>query len=183
MNDFEELINRVAVASAASDLLQPPVSAAELDAAQRTLGFRLHPLLAALYRGVGNGGFGPAGSVLPLSGGPEADWETSVVKGYVDRIPPEGSETWWSWPEGVVPVLDRGCAVFTCVDCHSDDGTVLLFDPHTISGQDLSKAWFVDAGSLAEWLETWLDGRGRYGEDGLGDVFGLSPWADATARL
>lgn len=55
------------------DLLQSPVSAAELAKAERKLGFRLHPLLATLYRKVGNGGFGPADSVLPLSGGPEAD--------------------------------------------------------------------------------------------------------------
>ncbi|MFD9271574.1 SMI1/KNR4 family protein [Streptomyces goshikiensis] len=182
MKDFEELINRVVAASVASDLLQPPVSAAELATAQRKLGFRLHPLLAMLYRKVGNGGFGPGDSVLPLSGGPEADWETSVVQGYLDRIPPEGSDTWWSWPEGVVPVLDWGCAMFACVDCRSEDGTVLLFEPNAITGQDVSRAWFVDAGSLAEWLETWLDGRGWYEEDVIDRDFDMAPWADASSR-
>ncbi|MFF8421200.1 hypothetical protein [Streptomyces sp. NPDC015680] len=47
-NNFEALVRRIAAASAASDLLQPPISAAELAEAERNLGFRLHPLLAAL---------------------------------------------------------------------------------------------------------------------------------------
>lgn len=183
VNDFEELIGRVVAASAASSLLQPPVSAAELAKSEQRLGFRLHPLLAALYRKVGNGGFGPADSVLPLSGGPSSEWETSVVQGYLDEIPPEGSDTWWLWPKGVVPILDWGCAMFACVDCRSDAGTVLLFEPNAISGQDVSKAWFVDADSLAEWLETWLDGRGWYEEDAIDQDFDMAPWADAAARL
>lgn len=182
-NNFEALVRRVAAASAASDLLQPPVSAAELAEAERNLGFRLHPLLAALYRKVGNGGFGPADSVLPLCGGPDENWETSVVQGYQDRIPPERADTWWSWPEGVVPVLDRGCARFACVDCHSDDGAVLLFEPNAISDQDPSRAWFVDAGSLTEWLVTWLDGRGRYEKDAVDGGFGRARWADAASRM
>ncbi|MFD7734006.1 SMI1/KNR4 family protein [Kitasatospora phosalacinea] len=182
MKDFEELIKRVVAASVASDLLRPPVSAAELAKVEQKLGFRLHPLLATLYRKVGSGGFGPADSVLPLSGGPDADWEASVVQEYLDRVPPEGSDTWWSWPEGVVPVLDWGCAMFACVDCRSEDGTVLLFEPNAITGQDVSRAWFIDAGSLAEWLESWLDGQGWYEEDTVDRDFDMAPWADASSR-
>ncbi|MFE2352507.1 SMI1/KNR4 family protein [Kitasatospora cineracea] len=183
MNDFDELISRVAATSAGGELLQPPVSATELAEAERELGFPLHPLLAALYQKVGNGGFGPAASVLPLSGAPNASWETSVVQGYLDKIPPKGSNTWWSWPEGVVPVLDWGCAMFACVDCRSDDGTVLLFEPNAISGQDVSSGWFVDSGSLAEWLEAWLDGRGWYEADSADGDFDMVPWPDAASRL
>ncbi|MFF8421199.1 hypothetical protein [Streptomyces sp. NPDC015680] len=69
------------------------------------------------------------------------------------------------------------------MDCHSDDGTVLLFEPNAISGQDPSRAWFVDAGSLAEWLVTWLDRRGRYEEDAVDGVFGRALWADAASRM
>jgi hypothetical protein len=145
VNDIEHLMNRVVAAASASDLLQPPVSDAELAEAERGLGFRLHPLLAELYKRVGNGGFGPGDSVLPLAGRPDEHWETSVVQGYLDRIPPKGSDTWWSWPDGVVPAVDWGCAMFARVDCRSDDGTVLLFEPNVLSGQDVSTACALPA--------------------------------------
>ncbi|MEU8764681.1 hypothetical protein [Streptomyces sp. NPDC048659] len=77
MKDFEELINRV-VAASASDLLQPPIAAAELAKAEQKLGFHLPPLLATLYRkGQAEGGLNacrarvPEGGVVrspPLSG-------------------------------------------------------------------------------------------------------------------
>ncbi|MEV7595850.1 SMI1/KNR4 family protein [Kitasatospora sp. NPDC089797] len=182
MNDFDELISKGAAASAVSELLQPPVSATKLAEAERELGFRLHPLLAALYRRVGNGGFGPAGFLLPLSGGPDASRETSVVQRYLDRIPSKGSDSWWAWPEGVVPVPTRGCAMFACVDCRTDDGTVPLFEPNAISGQDVSSGWFVDAGSLAEWIEVWFDSHGWYEADPADADFDLVSWSDSASR-
>lgn len=183
MNYFERLVERVAAKAAESERLQSPVSARALDQAEQMLGFRLHPLLAALYSKVGNGGFGPMDSLLPLSGGPNPNGEEAAVEGYLGRIPAADADTWWSWPKGVLPVLDWGCAMFACVDCRSEDGTVLLFEPNAISGQDLSRAWFVDAGSLAEWLETWLAGRGWYEENVANDGFDMARWPEASARL
>ncbi|WP_223767999.1 SMI1/KNR4 family protein [Streptomyces huiliensis] len=183
MNNFEQLVERVAAKAAEGHGLQPPVSAEALDEAERRLGFRLHPLLAALYLEVGNGGFGPMDSLLPLTCGPDLDGEEGMVDGYLARIPPADADTWWSWPKGVIPVLDWGCAMFACVDCRSEEGTVLLFEPNAISGQDLSGAWFVDAGSLAEWLETWLGGRGWYEEGVVDEGFDMALWPEASARL
>lgn len=182
MKNFDQLLGRVAVEAAKSDRIQPPISEKELEEAEQLLGFRLHPFLAALYRSVGNGGFGPADSLLSLLS-PHPDDEDSVVQSYLGRIPPEGTDTWWSWPKGVLPILDWGCAMFACVDCGSEDGTVLLFEPNAISGQDLSRAWFVDAGSLAEWLETWLTGKGWYEENAVDENFDMTLWADASSRL
>ncbi|MFI7005383.1 SMI1/KNR4 family protein [Streptomyces sp. NPDC050145] len=183
MDSFEQLVERVVAKAAESERLQLPVSAGDLDEAERRLGFRLHPLLAALYLTVGNGGFGPMDSLLPLAGGPNPDGEEPALDDYLGRIPAADAVTWWSWPEGVLPVLDWGCAMFTCVDCRSEGGTVLHFDPNVIRGQDLSRAWFVEAGSLAEWLETWLAGRGWYEDDIADGGFALPPWPEASARL
>ncbi|MFG2946200.1 SMI1/KNR4 family protein [Streptomyces adustus] len=183
MDNFEQLVERVAAKAAESERLLPPVSAEALDEAERMLGFRLHPLLAALYMKVGNGGFGPMDSLLPLSGGPNPDGEEAAVEEYLGRTPPADADTWWSWPVGVLPIMDEGCARFACVDCRSEDGTVLLFDLNAISGQDLSRAWFVDAGSLAEWLETWLAGRGRDEDDAADEGFEMALWPEASARL
>jgi hypothetical protein len=183
VDNFEQLVERVAAKAAESERLQPPVSVEALNEAEQRLGFRLHPLVAALYSKVGNGGFGPMDSLLPLSGDPNPDGEEAAVEGYLGRVPAADADTWWSWPEGVLPILDWGCAMFACVDCRSEDGTVLLFEPNAISGQDLSRAWFVDAGSLAEWLETWLAGRGWYEEDVVDEGFDMALWTEASARL
>ncbi|WP_346011867.1 SMI1/KNR4 family protein [Streptomyces sp. SID3343] len=181
MNNFDQLIERVAAKAAESERLRPPVSAEAVDEAEDRLGFRMHPLLVALYSKVGNGGFGPQNSLLPLSGSPIRDGEEAAVEGYLARI--AAADAWWAWPEGVLPVLDWGCAMFACVDCRSNDGTVLLFEPNAISGHDLSQAWFVDAGSLAEWLETWLADGGWYDEDVVDPGFGMARWAEVSARL
>ncbi|WP_223206322.1 SMI1/KNR4 family protein [Streptomyces xanthii] len=183
MDNFGQLVERVVVKAAESERLQLPVSVMELDEAERRLGFRLHPLLAALYLKVGNGGFGPMDSLLPLTRGLNRDGEEAVVDDYLGRIPTAGAVTWWSWPRGVLPVLDWGCGMFACVDCRGEGGAVLHFDPNVISGQDVSRAWFVEAGSLAEWLETWLAGRGWYQEDVADGGFALPSWPEASVRL
>ncbi|MFF1511722.1 hypothetical protein [Streptomyces sp. NPDC058326] len=62
-------------------------------------------------------------------------------------------------------------------------GTVLVFGPNAITDQDLTGAWFVDVGSLAEWLETWPAGSGWYEEDMVDEEFDMPPWTDAASRL
>jgi SMI1 / KNR4 family (SUKH-1) len=183
MNDFKQLIGRVAAKAADSECLQAPIDIEVLKEAEQKLGFRLHPLLAALYLEVGNGGFGPMDSLLALTGVPNPGDEETTVEGYLDRIPPGSADTWWSWPRGVLPILDWGCAMFACVDCESNDGTVLLFEPNAISERDLTSAWFVDAGTLTHWLETWLDGQGWYEEDVTADGLDMALWHQAASRL
>ncbi|MFF3755169.1 SMI1/KNR4 family protein [Streptomyces sp. NPDC002018] len=184
MDDYDDLLGRVAAQAAQSERLQAPVAPDLLTEAERRLGFPLDPLLAALYGRVGNGGFGPFDSLLSLTPAPSSDDEDTVVTGYLARIPPADANTWWSWPRGVVPILDWGCGMFACVDCLSEKGTVLLFEPNAISGQDLSDAWFVDAGSLAEWLETWLTATGWYEEEAADQPAPeIPPWPAAPTRL
>ncbi|MEU8622013.1 SMI1/KNR4 family protein [Streptomyces sp. NPDC048623] len=182
MNEYDDLLERVSIRAAASRPHRPPVTAGALAAAEERLGFPLHPLLAALYRQAGDGGFGPEYTLFPLTRATAAE-EDTVVDGYLDRVPPADADTWWSWPKGVVPILDWGCAMIAAVDCLSEDGTVLLFDPNAITDQDLTGAWFVDASSLTEWLETWLAGTGWYEEDMVDEEFDMGPWSDAASRL
>ncbi|GAA2639882.1 hypothetical protein GCM10010425_50440 [Streptomyces spororaveus] len=65
-----------------------------LDEAERSPGFRPHPLLATLYLKVGNGSFGPMDPLLPLSGGPNPDGEEAAVEDYLGRIPAADADTW-----------------------------------------------------------------------------------------
>ncbi|WP_256962010.1 SMI1/KNR4 family protein [Streptomyces sp. NRRL B-24572] len=149
MNEYDDLLERVSIRAAASRPHRPPVTADALAAAEERLGFPLHPLLAALYRQAGDGGFGPEYTLFPLARTTAAE-EDSVVDGYLARVPTADADTWRSWPKGVVPILDWGCAMIAAVDCLSEDGAVLLFEPNAITDQDLTRAWFVDASSLAE---------------------------------
>ncbi|MFD8216819.1 SMI1/KNR4 family protein [Streptomyces sp. NPDC059697] len=184
MNDFEPLLERVRTAAADSENLQDPITLRSLDAAEQHLGFRLHPLLAALYTTVGNGGFGPPqDALLELCDAlPSAGTDTALGN-YLTLASPGGSDPWWSWPAGVLPILDWGCGMMACVDCHVADGTVLLFEPNATDGEDASTAWFVDSPSLAEWLQTWLDRRGWYEEDQLDGDSDMQPWPEAADRL
>lgn len=89
-----DLLGRVAAKSAESGRLQTPITAVGLIAPEKRLGFRLHPLLAALCQRVGDGGFGPAESLLSLTPAPQSDDESTVADRYLDCIPPADADTW-----------------------------------------------------------------------------------------
>ncbi|WP_405811289.1 hypothetical protein OG524_19430 [Streptomyces sp. NBC_01520] len=82
-----------------------------------------------------------------------------------------------------MPILDWGYAMVAGVDCPSQGGTVLLFEPNAIHDQELSGTWFVDAGCLAEWLEAWLAGTSWHEEEAVGEGLYMPLWADAASRL
>ncbi|MET7357561.1 SMI1/KNR4 family protein [Streptomyces sp. NPDC005562] len=177
MAETEQLLDRVAAAARTTrpwgwDSLPAPVDAGTLARAEVSLGFRLPPLLAALYTRVGDGGFGPEYGLLPLLEGKSSGGEPAVVEEYHAM---RGSA--WGWPEGVVPISHWGCAMYACVDCRTEEAQVLLFEPN---GGDPSHAWFVDSPDLTTWLTAWLDGTGWYGEDN--DDPDLPEWQDAHTR-
>ncbi|BBA95239.1 hypothetical protein RVR_20 [Actinacidiphila reveromycinica] len=181
MNNFDQLIGRTATKAAQGTRTPSPIPIEQLQQAERLLGFPLHPLLAALYRHVADGGFGPQ-PLLPLIGEDPEDQESSAVGSYLGRTAPEAAGSWWSWPHRVLPIMDRGCNIVTCVDCQDTQGTVLLFDPHR-TRDSLSRGWLVEADNLAEWLENWLAGRDRHRDHTADKASAMPPWADASSRL
>ncbi|MEV7086025.1 SMI1/KNR4 family protein [Streptomyces sp. NPDC093085] len=175
------LVRRVAARAAAeTGALPPPVDAARLAEAEARLGFALHPLLARLYRETADGGFGPDYRLLPLSG--PAD---SVVGAYLTWREESAGAAHPVWPEGVVPILTWGCAMYAAVDCRHEDGQVLLFEPNAHGGGPWDRCWFLDSPGLAAWLETWLVGTGWFEEDAAGrdGVTDPRPWPGAAGRL
>ncbi|WNO73382.1 SMI1/KNR4 family protein [Streptomyces sp. AM8-1-1] len=181
MPDIEDLIHRVAAkAKTPGSAMSAPVSADQLATAEAELGFPLPPLLARLYREIANGGYGPDYQLLPLVGA-----ERTVLSEYHAERSASAEEESPSWPAGVVPILDWGCAMYAAVDCYSEAGTVLLFEPNAVEDGGAA-AWFVDAESLTDWLETWLAGTGWYREDADEDDLPdqeLPPWEHAASRL
>ncbi|MFG3137264.1 SMI1/KNR4 family protein [Streptomyces sp. NPDC048211] len=181
MTDLDDLVRRVATRAASdSKDLPAPVDDARIVAAERQLGLALHPLLARLYREVADGGFGPDYGLLPLLGP-----GSSVVGEYLTRRQASVGAEYPQWPEGVVPILTWGCAMYAAVDCLSEDGQVLLFEPNPYSGGSWEQCWFLDSSGFAAWLETWLAGAGWFEEDAVDrdDLAEPQPWEACASRL
>ena len=188
MTDVDDLVRRVATRAASDSTdLPEPVDDARIAEAERQLGIALHPLLARLYREVADGGFGPDYGLLPLlgSGSSVVFSGSSVVGEYLTRREASVGVDHPEWPEGVVPILTWGCAMYAGVDCLSEDGQVLLFEPNPYSGGSWEQCWFLDSASLAAWLETWLAGTGWFEEDAFDrdDLVEPQAWDQAASRL
>jgi hypothetical protein len=170
---YDDLIARVAARAAQRCAPLPsPVSRPALAAAEQTLGFPLHPLLARLYLEIADGGFGPDYRLFALDGPATGKRDQGIVTAdYAARRAADPQDPDWFWPEGVVPILTWGCGMLAGVDCRSAEGTVVLFDPNAAEGE-WADAWFQDAGSLAEWLEISLSGRGWYTDPDADDDWG-----------
>lgn len=156
--------------------LPDPAPSGKIDKAEAILGFRLHPLLAAIYRDVADGGFGPDYQLLSLIDGPTSE---RAVSCYLENRAAKAG-TAWAWPEGVLPILTWGCGMYACVDCRSDEGTVLLFEPNP---GDPQAAWWIDSPTLSGWFEHYIGGTGWWvkAEDGE-DFDEMSPWPYAPGR-
>ncbi|MGW6939235.1 SMI1/KNR4 family protein [Streptomyces xanthophaeus] len=180
MDRTEQLLEQVAdrvrnSARAQGECLPAPLEAGARTEAERILGFPLPPLLAALHRRMGDGGFGPGYGLLPLR-------QVALEYGRM-------RSSAWRWPEGVLPVADFGCGMYACVDSRSETAQVLLFDPNP---GDPELAWYLDSPSLADWLRHWLDGTAWHcegseegAEGGPDDLDGLdlAPWAEFRSRI
>ncbi|WP_433062560.1 SMI1/KNR4 family protein [Dactylosporangium sp. CS-033363] len=181
MTDYGPLLARIAARAAEDDPMLPldarpaPLSAADLDRAERELGFPLHPLLAAVYGTIANGGFGPDYQLLSLVSGPTGEQAVDVYK--TKRHDAAG--TAWAWPEAVLPILNWGCAMYACVDCRTDEGTVLLFEPNPGVPE---MAWYVDAPSLESWFEGYVNRTGWWDRLEGGEDPDMPPWPDFNAR-
>ncbi|MFF0593202.1 SMI1/KNR4 family protein [Streptomyces antibioticus] len=182
MTENEQLLARVAAKAATTrpwgwPSLPDPADAATLARAEAALGFRLPPLLADLYLRTGDGGFGPEYGLLPLLDSAPAG-EPSAVSQYLAQRKSGQEDPEWPWPEGVLPISHWGCGMYACVDCHSPQATVLLFEPNP---GDPDQAWFIDAPSLTDWLNAWLDGTGWY--DVPDEGLEMAPWTEFRIRV
>jgi hypothetical protein len=138
--------------------VQPPAGPAALADAEARLGFPLPDLLRQLYTEVGNGGYGPAFGLLPVSAAslgpdPPAEAEFDLVGQYQWlRTAGPGRVGGTGWRPGLVPAFYLGCTVFEFVDCLAPGGPVVPLD----LGAETEPCPPVP--SLAARLEMWLSG-------------------------
>ena len=129
------------------------VSDTDISGAERRLKFSLPELVREIYTSVGDGGFGPGYGFLPLlqpirKGTLRGD---SVVELYEVFRGGDPQDPTWPWPERMLPLVDWGCAIRSCVDCSTDTLRVLRDEP------DVSR--LPESPSLEQWLSDWIAGR------------------------
>jgi hypothetical protein len=126
---------------------------------ERQMGVRFPELLRAVYTGIGDGGFGPGYGLLPLTPLKAEPDQDSVLGLYQVFSKPDPEEPSWVWPRQLVPFCDWGCAIRSCVDCSSNEGAVVTFDPNSHQeGADWSDSFASTHASLEAWFSDWLAG-------------------------
>jgi hypothetical protein len=128
-----------------------PVSPEDIASAEAQLGFRLPPLLRRIYQDI-NGGIGPGYRLYPLVDGQET--LVTMYRTFVDwpDVPESGEpgHEQEPWPERLLPIVDWGCAMWSCLDCRTDSGPIVT------SCENLP---FANTGhTLNSWLTAWLEG-------------------------
>ncbi len=140
----------------------PTATAEMISAAEEELGFRLPRLLRALYRFLGNGGFGPGHGLIGVPGTePYTSVEESVVDLYEREIHAnrDADRRADRWPKRLLPICDYGCGSFACVDCSWPAAPVWRFecDAYLLAEEPCRrKALRRESRSLAGWFEEWL---------------------------
>jgi hypothetical protein len=164
---IERLRQRAVDASLATDQAEtfPRIANAPLDdqlicRAETLLGRALPPFLRDAYRFVGNGGFGPGYGLLPLLlENPGSSDDDSVVNLYTAFCSSDPEDSPWAWPPHLLPFCDWGCAIRSCIDCSTQSGPIVTFDPNVYDiGEPLSNAFARTHTSLEAWFSDWLAG-------------------------
>jgi hypothetical protein len=88
------------------------------------------------------------------------DTLVSVYRSNVDSTyvpePGEAGFEQYPWPKLLLPICDWGCAMWSCLDCRSDDGPIVT------ASNGLA---FANTGhTLRSWLSAWLSGADLFEE-------------------
>ena len=144
-----------------------PVTGEDLAQAEAQLGFGLPSFLRRLYLEVGNGGFGPGYGLFPLhdhslSSTPLTDSLVAAYLGMRSMSQKDIDEHWADdevkpslWPERVLTMCDWGCNIYSCLNCASPDLPIFRMD----SNVNFMVEWAIEAASLQQWLEAWVEGK------------------------
>ena len=124
----------------------------EMKAVEKILGFRLSTLLRRIYLEVNKRGeFGPE---VGLFGFGRDNNPYLTMSGNIIEVYNFLRQKCELWPEKLLPVTELGCDVYLCVDCSTDEGAVVEFEP------SLYPHFIPVATSTEQWLAAWLDNPG-----------------------
>lgn len=143
------LIDEISAYIASHPSLQPfqTVSMAEVENAEKRLGFQLPELLRAFYTTIGNGYCGSSCDIIGLSGGSCSGFG-NLVETYL--VIKEGQESEGRlWKDGLLPFCDWGCNIISCVDCTDSRHCISIFEDFQLQPQNYS---------LEQFFEWWCAG-------------------------
>lgn len=139
--------------------IAPVATEVEIVRVEARLGLRIPQVLRAIYASVGNGGFGPGYGLMGLPGGFTDDQGNSADQLYELFRQPDPEDSTWHWPAGLLPICHWGCAMYSCIDCSTDEGRVLLWDPNVWDRQTpVATVLRVGHPNVAEWFGGWAAG-------------------------
>ena len=121
--------------------------------------------LKSLYMEVGNGGYGPGYGFIELTDSLNTDEPSALelYKSFISDLPDGESWPWafWKWPEELVPIIDWGCAIYSCIDCNT--GEVYFSDPN-VEVNKMEDFFTLQSLNLETLLEKWCDGINLWNE-------------------
>lgn len=125
---------------------------------EKRLGFKLPNLLRKLYLEVSNGGFGPGYGLLSFGNGAKNEQGQDIVEIYEEFRKDNPTDPLWKWPEKFLPVCKLGCGMYICVDCSTEEGATIWFEPNPrCYDEPLSDYLIPKTSSTEQWLAAWLD--------------------------
>ncbi len=120
----------------------------DLDLAERSLGFPLHPFHRRLLAEVADGGFGPSHEIYGV--GVDGDRDGDLGGGLVEVRSTLGAGDAGFLAMLATPLQDLGCGAWLYVDSSSADGRLLLAT---------GEALYRTEHNICSWFRLWLDNR------------------------
>ncbi|KAB2361782.1 SMI1/KNR4 family protein [Actinomadura montaniterrae] len=142
----------------------PPLTIAEVERAEKKLGYRLPQLLRRIYTEIGDGGFGPEGGLASLTPRRIPDWD---VPDWPCATTIHAQRPGWESPASWLYLTGGGCTMAWYVSLIAVDHPVLLWDADGWEpdwGQEPHDGLRYAAPSLRQWLWTWADGGNVWDE-------------------
>ncbi|QDU54135.1 SMI1/KNR4 family protein [Aeoliella mucimassa] len=137
-----------------------PLDVQTLAAVEATLGRPLPSLLFRIYSEIQNGGFGDSYGFLGLVGGPTNEFNLDAIGLWKACCEPNPNDDFWDWPKHLLPIGHLGCGMYHCIDCSTQAGAIVLFEPNPHEDEEpWDDAFFAVCPSLADYLDTWLRGE------------------------
>jgi hypothetical protein len=155
--DLQELVT-----AARSQGARSPVSDVQIRSAECKIGFGIPGPLRRIYAEVGDGAFGPGYGFYSLANGTEDFPDENVVRLYTTFRQGDPEDPGFSWPYMLLPIVDWGCAIRSCVDCSTPSLPIVRHDPNL----DAQRQFQPEGWHFEEWLQAWLQGYDLWRNEG-----------------